>query len=535
MADLKTQLAQGGPLDPASAVRVVHEVAAAIDEAHAHPSVHRHVTTDTIVLAGDGSAYLSDGAGTTPSTDRTRALVTNSEAGYRADIYALAAVLYECLTGQPPDAAAEPPSRWRAGIPTGFDAVLAKGLAANPDDRYRTAAELAAAAQNALTTPAADPSSAVTRTIRLPPRPNPPPPQWDPVPGGSPTLSYPHPRPVMLAPPTPRRRVAPVIAVLAIVTAVVVGAIVIPKLVRHPAGPPAAKPTTSTSAPPRSYTGLPTALPFPGLDGTKSVSVDGTGNVYVLAALVPEGPFESLPTKLFKLAPGGGDATTVDIPGVNLRGATDLEVDQSGNIYYSDGGHVWVLGAGKTSPIRLQFRGFSSIQAIAVDGVGNVYAVGALTSPDLQFKYGVKKLAPGQNRPTDLSFGELYVPRAIAVDKSGNVYVSSGVKGSGHGEVLKLPAGATATSTLAIPDLLEPRQVAFDSAGDIFIADGFGRKFFELPAGGGSPIKIPLPANVHGVAVDSADNVYVVTTTTVTDQSNKIVQPGQVLKIVPDK
>lgn len=528
MGDLKTQLAQDGPLDPARAVEVVRQVAAAIDDTRR--TVHRDVSVATILLADDGSAYLADAGGTTPSADRTRALVTDTEATNRADVQALTGVLYECLTGHPPNAEAAPPSRQRPGVPVGFDAVIARGLAANPDDRYRSAAELADAAQRAL-------ENAVTQTINLPPtppRPNPPPPQWNFAPGR--TVSYPHTRPTVLPPPPRRRRrIAPVIAVVAIVVAVVVGAIAIPKLVHHSGRSASPTPTTSSSnSPKRTYTALPTALPFPELGVTKSVGVDGAGNVYVLASLITDGPFGSAPTQLFKLAPGAGDATAVDLPGVNLRAASDLEVDPAGNIYYSEGTRVWVLEAGKPSPMRLQFRGFTSIEAITFDSAGNVYAVGALLSRTLEFKYGVKKLAPGENRPTDLSFNDLYVPRSITVDNAGNVYVSSGIKDTGHGKISKLAPGATTPTVLPIPELLEPRQVAFDSAGNMFITDGFARKFYELPAGGGNTISIPIPASARGVAVDAADNLYLLTSD-VADQSGKITQPGQVLKVVPEK
>lgn len=525
MGDLKTQLAQHGPLEPGRAVDVVRQIASAIDGSHAQQTAYREITSGTILLADDGSAYLGDSGGSTPSTDRTRTLVTNPEATYRADIAALAAVLHECLTGHPPEPSEAPPSRQRPGIPPGLDAVIARGLATDPD-RYRSAAELAEDAQHAL-------AAAVTRTIQLPPTPPPAnhsPPQWN----TGRTVSYPHTRPTVLpSPPRRRGRTAPIIAVVAIVTAVVAAAFAIPKLVHRSGSSAPATPTTTTGPSKRSYTTLPTALPFPGLGVTKTVGVDGAGNVYALASLVGEGSFDSLPTMLFKLAPGAGDAVAVDIPGVNVRSATDLEVDPAGNIYYSEGSQVWMLEAGKTSPMRLQFRGFSRIDAITFDAAGNVYAVGGLLTSDLKLKYGVKKLALGENRPTDLSFNDLYVPRGIAVDKAGNVCVSSGIEGTGHGKVFKLAPGATTTTALSIPDLLEPRQIAFDSAGNMFVADGFGRKFVEVPAGG-SPVSIPIPASSHGVAVDSADNLYVLTGA-VSNRSDKTVQPGQVLKIVPEK
>ncbi|OBJ90606.1 hypothetical protein [Mycobacterium asiaticum] len=556
MADrsLKSVLAQGGPLDPARAVDVVRRVAAAIDAAHASQTVHREVTSGAIHLAADDSVFLSDSGGPTPSTERTRSLVTNTEATYQADVYALAAVLYECLVGHPPQTAGPGapiarPSEQRAGIPVALDDVVAKGLATNPDDRYRSAAELVAAAQGALAgdPPAPSrPSAAATRTIDLPPpppSPNPPPPQWDPGYGRSPTVSYPHSRPIPLSPPPPprrRRRIAPVLAGVVIVAAVVAGAIAIPRLVHHN-GSASATSTASavpTAAPRHTYTGQPIELPFPGMYPTKSLAVDGAGNIYVLASTAPPpdaGLFDSSPAQLFKLTPGGGSPTTLDFPGVDLRSASDLAVDQAGNIYLSVGAQVWYIEGGKSTPIRLPFRGFTAINAIAVDTAGNTYAVGGLLGSDLNssLKYGAKKLAPGENRPTDLSFGDIFLPRGIAVDKSGNVYICAGNKGTGRGHVLKLAAGATASTKLPIPDLIEPRHVAFDSAGNIFIADGFGRGFYEWPADGGNVVKVPLAANSYDVAFDSANALYVLTSA-VSDRSNKLVQPGRVLKIPPD-
>lgn len=178
--DLRKALKNYGPMTPARAVAIIRQIASALDAAHESGVMHRDVKPENIILTRDDFAYLVDFGIANAATDEkltelgtaigTYAYMaperfTNDEVTYRADIYALTCVLHECLTGSQPfpgDSVsvvitahlmqpAPRPSRLRHGIPPAFDAVIARGMAKNPRDRYASAGELAGAANHALT------------------------------------------------------------------------------------------------------------------------------------------------------------------------------------------------------------------------------------------------------------------------------------------------------------------------------------------------------------------------------------------------
>jgi CHASE2 domain-containing sensor protein/predicted Ser/Thr protein kinase len=177
LADLLDRL---GSLEPARTVRLIGQLAGALDAAHAHGLVHRDVKPANVLLTRDEHLYLTDfgvakhigaGAGVTQAGQWVGTLdylapeqIRGEAVGASADIYALAGVLYHCLTGEIPyprenDAAklwahvnAEPPapSRLRPGLPEAIDEVIAHGLAKDPTARFHSAAELAHACAQAL-------------------------------------------------------------------------------------------------------------------------------------------------------------------------------------------------------------------------------------------------------------------------------------------------------------------------------------------------------------------------------------------------
>ncbi len=183
--DLDSVLKRFGPLTPARAVAIITQVASALDAAHAAGVMHRDVKPPNILVTRDDFAYLVDFGIASATTDEKLTQLgtavgtwkymaperfSNDEVTYRADIYALACVLHECLTGAPPyksDSAGtlvtahlmEPipqPSAARPGIPRAFDAVIARGMAKKPEDRYASAGDLAMAAHDALSEPDQD-------------------------------------------------------------------------------------------------------------------------------------------------------------------------------------------------------------------------------------------------------------------------------------------------------------------------------------------------------------------------------------------
>jgi len=176
--DLRTLLRREGPLAPPRAARIVAQVAAALDAAHANGLVHRDIKPANILIrdGDDEHVYLSD-FGLTKRIDATGGLtqtgqwlgtpdyvapeqVEGRRLDARTDVYALGCVLYEALTGVAPyrhEAAVaklwahvnEPVPTVTAvdrAVPPAFDAVVARALAKDPGARYASAGGLGRAA-----------------------------------------------------------------------------------------------------------------------------------------------------------------------------------------------------------------------------------------------------------------------------------------------------------------------------------------------------------------------------------------------------
>jgi len=182
-SDLRSVLRRDGRLEPARAIALVAQVASALDAAHARGLVHRDVKPSNVLIDSQQErehCYLADFGITTTASDLQPVDVSQRLLGTlayvapeqvrgdpvdaRADVYSLGCLLFECLTGEVPfvrdsDIAVvfahleEPPPRpaERVGeLPSEIDAVIARALAKQPEDRYATCGELVDDARRAL-------------------------------------------------------------------------------------------------------------------------------------------------------------------------------------------------------------------------------------------------------------------------------------------------------------------------------------------------------------------------------------------------
>jgi WD40 repeat protein/tRNA A-37 threonylcarbamoyl transferase component Bud32 len=164
----------GNPQPPAEAARLVEVLARAMRAAHERHVIHRDLKPANILLTEDGTPKISDfglakklddagqtvtGAimGTPSYMPPEQATGKTKELGPAADIYALGAILYECLTGRPPFKADTPydtllqvvsqepvpPRQLNAKVPTDLQTVCLKCLHKEPKKRYASARALA--------------------------------------------------------------------------------------------------------------------------------------------------------------------------------------------------------------------------------------------------------------------------------------------------------------------------------------------------------------------------------------------------------
>jgi tRNA A-37 threonylcarbamoyl transferase component Bud32 len=198
---LRDRLRREQQLPVSDAVRLATEVASALDYAHRHGVIHRDIKPENILLhdgralvadfgialavssAGGGSRMTETGMslGTPHYMSPEQAMGERAITG-RSDVYALGAVTYEMLVGEPPFTGptaqaivakvvtADPAglSAQRRSVPPAVEDAVLMALSKLPADRFATAAEFAAALKGEATVavPARRPTAAGARSRR---------------------------------------------------------------------------------------------------------------------------------------------------------------------------------------------------------------------------------------------------------------------------------------------------------------------------------------------------------------------------------
>ncbi|MFT3837853.1 MAG: protein kinase [Myxococcaceae bacterium] len=224
--ELAERIRLGGPLGPRFVALLGVEIAEAISAAHARGVIHRDLKPHNVFLAERGAdqevvkvldfgvAKLADGEADSAQLTKTgevfgtplymppEQLQARKDIDARADVYSIGVILYEALTGSPPyradsypalvlmivDGKPKPLAEARPDLPPGLCAIVEKAMAANRDQRFPSAAALAAALFELANTLPPDPvvearASAPTPVVAVPP--------------GEPGMESTHPRPVV--------------------------------------------------------------------------------------------------------------------------------------------------------------------------------------------------------------------------------------------------------------------------------------------------------------------------------------------------
>ncbi|EIT90270.1 putative transmembrane serine/threonine-kinase H domain protein [Mycobacteroides abscessus 4S-0726-RB] len=513
---LRAELDRSGPLTAARAVALIVQVAVELDGLAADGGLRSDIVDPVnILLAGDGSVSLA-GPATAVESDvaylAPERVARTGPVSAVTDVYALACVLWECLTGRPPqvDGAGVVADGGAVPVPPGFDAVLASGLAANPGDRLPSAGAFAVAARRALRD--GDSGSADLSFVSPPVRQNQPE-----VPGlssrvrevlSNPNVAF----PTAVGYRSVTEKVPPISAgqrswraasigqrlrwaAIAATVLLLIGMSIV--VARNVVG------IDGTATGPQSEDVHLTIRP-------ESIAVDDAGNTYIAGM---EWDYSNY--RVWKLAPASTEVTKLPFPDDGMR-PMGVAVDSAGRIYVTTLRRNVLVLAPDTGEVRkYPIHDQGDLADIAVDSIGNVVGVGSRSDAG-RTSWWIWTLNTETSVVTRLPFPDSGDPYHVAIGPSGEVYAASGCLGI-DGKfvetnwVWRLDVGATEPVKTPLGRGTCPRLLAVDPAGNLYVENyGTPSTLIMVPAGWAAGFTLPMRhlKQTYDFAADRVGNIY---------------------------
>jgi YVTN family beta-propeller protein len=545
--DLRDLIRREGRLSGPRTVRVIGQVAAALDAAHRRGLVHRDVKPGNVLLTEDGEehVYLTDfgltkHAASVGGMTKTGQFIgtldytapeqiKGERADARTDVYALGCVLFEALSGRVPfdresevaklyaHLTDEPPALTSVApaAPAPLDGVIGRALAKDPADRHPSAGDLARAARAALEGAEPDvPERTVGTGMAAPTVVASAPAAEETAPAAEPTApAAPVPAPPRQRPPGGARRplllALAALAVLGVAAAALAAAGVFDSG-EEAAGPPADGDGTSEPSQPRVTASIPVGA------GPDGVTVS-EGTVWVsLAQDASVTPIDARTNRPAKTVPIGANpdgvvgasgvvwvALTDEDAARRIEGADDVPVagaavavgDRPEGVSLGEQ-LVWVANSGSDTVSRIDRASATAVGAAI--GVGDM-PIGVFVGDDTVW---VTNNADGTVTRIDSSTSEILGQTEVGTKPRGVVEArgSAWVANAGDGTVSRLDAESGEVVGQPIQVGENSRDIAFGE-GFVWVTSRAANTVTRIDPESGRVVGRPIPVGTEPLGV----------------------------------